>query len=520
MILRIRVRLLMIFLIVVLASAVAIDTTFAEELDAVELTKFFDVYSQDTNPYYNSIYKVANAGIMAGFQDGIFNPYKPLTRAELAVILVRILELEKTLNEAIQLSDVDVNHWAYQFITLVLEAGIMETTDLYEFKAEENVVRKEVIYALGLYDVNDEAINEEVTRGEIAYFIDLWYKNIKKEPLEMPILIDPYDEDMRSTENFVYSLLGKYSPSTKVVTTKMLSDILVGAVKLTYDNYVYYRYQINDTANLNMLKLYSEGILQTDPMGNLFPNKELTRKEAVEIINKLANPIIPERPEYIRRNTIPILMYHEIDILPKDGPTGLYVSQQNLQNQLDALKEEGYHTITMDQLYDHWENNVPIPSKPIVLSFDDGYGSHYNFASVELSKRGMTGTFYIISSQVDVDQIRTAKRLKEMYEEGMEIGSHTVTHIDARYSSNRKIAEEYKESKEFLEKVIGSEISHFCYPIGAATSYAKEVLKELGYKTAVKTAFGKANQSQGLYDLRRIRIDYHDSVRGFLNKIR
>lgn len=388
-------------------------------------------------------------------------------------------------------------------------------------KIEETITKSEVIHALeDIHEIIGEISTGEITKSQISYLIDLWYEKVKESPLTTPPLVDLHDEDTLATENFIYTLLGKYSPSTNSITITELADILVDEVQLTYDNYLYYRCEVNDTANLNIIKLYSEGILKTDANGNIYPDKELSRKEAIEIISRLSNPIIPERPDYIERKHVPILMYHEINILPQNGPTGLYVRQDNFIKQLDTLKEEGYHTITMNQLYEHWENNVPIPLKPIVLTFDDGYASHYDFASIELNKRGMTGTFYIISSAVEVDQIRTAQRLKKMYEEGMEIGSHTVTHADARYSNNAKILSEYRESKEYLEEITGSEIRHFCYPIGGITAYAKQVLRDLDYKTAVRTTYGKANKSQGMYDLRRIRIDYNDSIKGFLNKIK
>ncbi|HEY8362974.1 MAG TPA: polysaccharide deacetylase family protein [Tissierellaceae bacterium] len=107
-----------------------------------------------------------------------------------------------------------------------------------------------------------------------------------------------------------------------------------------------------------------------------------------------------------------------------------------------------------------------------------------------------------------------------MYEDGMEIGSHTVSHIDARYNNNETILKQYKESKEFLESIIGDKIEHFCYPYGGVTEYAKKALREVGYKTAVRTTYGKANYSQGLYDLKGIVIDYYNNINAFLNKIK
>lgn len=330
--------------------------------------------------------------------------------------------------------------------------------------------------------------------------------------MELPMVEDV----MQERDSIIY----KYSLRDRDITVKELADILAPELELTYNNYQYYRSHIGDSANRNILKLYSEGILKTDSNGNINPSKILSKDELLEISQRLDSPQKPQRPAYINKANIPILMYHEINPLPKNGPTGLYVSQENFKKQLDALKEKGYSTITMEQLHKHWNNKTPLPAKPIVLTFDDGYASHYNFAYKEMSKRGMTGTFYIITSMVGTDTIRTREGLQKMYNAGMEIGSHSVTHMDARYNSNDKVLEEWKVSQKFLQDTLGVPIEHFCYPIGGVTPYARQTLKNLGYKTAVRTSYGKANKAQGMYDLKRIRMDYKDSIAGFLNKIK
>jgi peptidoglycan/xylan/chitin deacetylase (PgdA/CDA1 family) len=101
----------------------------------------------------------------------------------------------------------------------------------------------------------------------------------------------------------------------------------------------------------------------------------------------------------------------------------------------------------------------------------------------------------------------------------MEIGSHTVTHLDVRYGTNKEVELELRESKKVLEDILDTKVEHFCYPIGYSTEYALQTLTAAGYKTAVKTADGKADKTQGYLELRRIRIDYNDSNEGFLNKI-
>lgn len=300
----------------------------------------------------------------------------------------------------------------------------------------------------------------------------------------------------------------------ETMTIKELADELGENIVLTYDNYQYYRSVINDTSNFNILKLYSEGILKIDENGNINPNKELTIEEVNEI--KMREIIFPERPTYVKRTSIPILMYHQVDTLPQNGPSGLYVSKENFCKQLDALKQNGYNTVTMEQVYQHWINDVPLAEKPIVLSFDDGYNSYYDFIWKELTNRGMTGTFYMVTSYIG----DRTEQLRNIHREGIEIGSHTVSHKSAKYINNSTLLNEYKESKEQLENITGGNVRHFCYPFGNVTNYAVQTLKELGYNTAVKTSYGKAYETQGIYGLKRIRIDYYDSINGFLNKIK
>lgn len=331
----------------------------------------------------------------------------------------------------------------------------------------------------------------------------------RETPIEYPVSIE------------LLILLSDLSPGDRdYLTLQALADGLAKDLEMTYDNYEYYRSHVNDTANRNILKCYSEGMLKIDENGNIYPDKTVTIRELLDLLQRKNNPEYPIRPEYVKKTDIPILMYHEINPLPKAGLEGLYVSRENFIEQLDTLNQEGYNTITMEQVYQHWENKVPLPEKPIVLSFDDGYLSHFNFASVEMGKRGMTGTFYIITDTIRDTTERSTQALKRLYDEGMEIGSHTVTHIDARYSTKTKISKEYKDSKEFLEKVLKTEVNHFCYPVGGTTQYAIDQLKDLDYKTGVVTAYGKANEDQGILTLKRIRILYTDTLEEFLNKIK
>ena len=80
---------------------------------------------------------------------------------------------------------------------------------------------------------------------------------------------------------------------------------------------------------------------------------------------------------------VPVLNYHQVE--DKDGnPLTLYCDQ--FDQQMAYLAEEGYHTITLDEMMDAAENGTPLPEKPVVITLDDGYVDNYEYAYPILKK--------------------------------------------------------------------------------------------------------------------------------------
>ena len=80
------------------------------------------------------------------------------------------------------------------------------------------------------------------------------------------------------------------------------------------------------------------------------------------------------------RNEIPVLCYHNITLNgEKEDP--LWIGKERFSEQLKMLYDSGYHTILPGQLYEYLTKGTPLPSKPIILSFDDSHEAHYTIAS-------------------------------------------------------------------------------------------------------------------------------------------
>ena len=166
---------------------------------------------------------------------------------------------------------------------------------------------------------------------------------------------------------------------------------------------------------------------------------------------------------------LPIVMYHDVSGVPLDD---IYRAASNVlpadfSAQLDYLQCAGYTTITPSQLIDAVEGRGPLPEKPVVLTFDDGYSDHYSQAFTILKQHGMTGAFAIITGFVEGggDYMSWAQ-IGEMSGAGMEMMSHTVTHIDMNTADDAAVADQLAASRTALEQHTGRAPGFLVYPAG------------------------------------------------------
>ena len=90
---------------------------------------------------------------------------------------------------------------------------------------------------------------------------------------------------------------------------------------------------------------------------------------------------------------VPVLNYHQVE--EKNGnPLTLWPDQ--FETQMSYLADEGYTTITIDEMMDALENGTPLPDKPVIITFDDGYADNYEYAYPILKKYGFKATIFLI----------------------------------------------------------------------------------------------------------------------------
>jgi peptidoglycan/xylan/chitin deacetylase (PgdA/CDA1 family) len=216
---------------------------------------------------------------------------------------------------------------------------------------------------------------------------------------------------------------------------------------------------------------------------------------------------------------VPILMYHVIAAPPPDAPyPNLFVPPRRFAAQIALLARHGYHGVTLGRVWAHWRRCVPLPSKPVVVSFDDGFLSWYRVAYPVLRRHGWLGTMNLALSHLNGIDVRRAW-LRNLIGAGWELDSHSLTHLDLTLLGPDALRREVAGSRRRLRRLFGVPVHFFCYPAGRYNDRVLAAVRTAGYFGATTTADGLA-RPQRPYALARVRVNGDDSPGGVLAHIR
>ncbi len=205
---------------------------------------------------------------------------------------------------------------------------------------------------------------------------------------------------------------------------------------------------------------------------------------------------------------VPVLNYHRVDSGIRHS---LVVPPEEFKKQMQYLHDEGYHTITLDDLYEYVTNGKELPDKPVLITFDDGYIDNYNEAFPILKEYNFKATLFMITSSIGENRFMNLPQLKEMQANGIDIQSHTVNHKDLRDMSLDNARDELISSKAILEDRIGHQVRYIAYPGGFANKDIDRMAQESGYRMAFTVQAGNVEPGQDLYKLPREAVFFNDT---------
>lgn len=230
-------------------------------------------------------------------------------------------------------------------------------------------------------------------------------------------------------------------------------------------------------------------------------------------------------PDGVERTVrAPILMYHHIAVPPPGADAirrDLSVSPAAFEEQLRYLKEQGYQSITLYDLNRHLQRGDPLPEKPILFTFDDGYEDNFTYAFPLLVKYGFTGTFFLITEPIDAGRegYMTWPQVALMSRMGMDMEPHTYTHPNLAGQPMDYIVWQVIGSKEAIEERTEKTCRFFSYPSGQYDEQVVTLLKSANFWGAVTTQAGVTHTGSGMFELARVRVRGGDSLETFIAKL-
>jgi peptidoglycan/xylan/chitin deacetylase (PgdA/CDA1 family) len=216
--------------------------------------------------------------------------------------------------------------------------------------------------------------------------------------------------------------------------------------------------------------------------------------------------------------SVPILMYHHIAPAPAGaGMPALWVSPAAFAAQVRGLRRAGYRAVTLGRAWDAWHGGAPLPRRPVVLSFDDGYADQVAAALPVLRRARWPGTLNLALDFLPA--MGGAPAVRQLLHAGWELDSHSFTHVDLRTVGPSRLRNEVAGSRARISALFGVTPRFFCYPFGRLSGPVGQAVRRAGYLAATTTHAGFATPRDPLR-LPRIQVSRGKTAADLLARLR
>jgi peptidoglycan/xylan/chitin deacetylase (PgdA/CDA1 family) len=214
--------------------------------------------------------------------------------------------------------------------------------------------------------------------------------------------------------------------------------------------------------------------------------------------------------------SLPVLMYHSVSDAPTTSTRALSVRPGMFGAQLCSLRRQGFTGLTFGEMAQRRRTGQPLPARPIVLTFDDGYADLIEEALPRLIEHGFTATVFVTTGWLRDGGRHTAAtapgrmlswaQLAELSAAGVEVAAHTHTHPQLDQISTARLHAELGDSKRLLEDRLGCPVRSLAYPYGYSSKRVRTVAREIGYLQAATVANATAASTCDPFRVPRLTI--------------
>jgi peptidoglycan/xylan/chitin deacetylase (PgdA/CDA1 family) len=220
---------------------------------------------------------------------------------------------------------------------------------------------------------------------------------------------------------------------------------------------------------------------------------------------------------------VPILTYHRVhkflteytkSIPDETVEPGVFAAE------MAALAREGYHTVSQAQLFHALFDGAGLPSKPVMITVDDGYVDDVQSILPVLLRHRMVATFYVITGRYHEQGFLNETQVRRLDAAGMDIGAHTRTHVPLNAVPAAEVRDQVEGSRRDLQRVLGHFVYFFAYPYGAFDPAVVAEVRKAGFVLAVTTKGGTTESSGAPLTMPRIHVGRSQTPAGVIACVR
>ncbi|MGW0580859.1 polysaccharide deacetylase family protein [Streptomyces sp. NPDC002920] len=211
---------------------------------------------------------------------------------------------------------------------------------------------------------------------------------------------------------------------------------------------------------------------------------------------------------------IPILMYHSVAAHPNDATRGLSVAPEAFAGQMAAIADGGLTPLTTAALAARWRTGRPLPARPVLITFDDGYEGVHRHALPALAKHGFPATLFVSTGWIrgahdtggGLDTMLDWRQVRELADADVEIGGHSHTHPQLDQLDDAALRAELVRCRDIVAGELGALPVSFAYPYGYSSRRVRTAVRAQGFTQALAVGNSLARRAQGPYALRRVTV--------------
>ncbi|WP_374701541.1 polysaccharide deacetylase family protein [Streptomyces maremycinicus] len=211
---------------------------------------------------------------------------------------------------------------------------------------------------------------------------------------------------------------------------------------------------------------------------------------------------------------VPILMYHAVAADPNDTTRALSVTPAAFAEQMAVLADRGRTPLTTADLAARWRSGRPLPARPVLITFDDGYEGVHRHALPALARHGFPATLFVTTGWIrgahdtggGLDTMLDWRQVRGLADHGVEIGGHSHSHPQLDQLDDARLRAELTRCRDIVAAELGSPPGSFAYPYGYSSRRVRTAVRGHGFAQALAVGNGLARRDQGPYALRRVTV--------------